>query len=324
MNYNDLQEAVWRFLGNHDTANRVDWRRQEIRDAINMALDEIGTIAPFLWPLNRESTVSLVAGTATYTLDDWCQRALAFWTSDTSAHKIRYNNPRNADRNGMRNTNAAFGTLGPYDLTWAPRNTAAALAGAAASATEGGLTITGLTGLASTHVGRMIRLNGEDQDYKIVSISVTTATVDKKIKSRLTGLGTTGLGGNYSAVRWEIGPVGRLQIQILPTPTVTKTINYRFYALPRRLLNNDETPELPTEYHHLLWKGALRWITGFNEDQNNYSMFKAEYEQGIEMLKRQDQEDMDSEDSPHYDSTLDQYVGGLPVDVSFRTWPRIP
>src|SRR3990167_4945374 len=129
MNFSDLQEACWRFLGQHDTGNRIDWQRQEIKDAINRTQYEVHQAAPWLWQSVRESSLALVNGTATYALNDWCARPLAFWTADSTAHKVMFRQPRIADRDGSRNSSASFGSLGPYEFVWTPRSTSAVLAG---------------------------------------------------------------------------------------------------------------------------------------------------------------------------------------------------
>lgn len=322
MNFNDLQEACWRFLGQHDTGNRVDWQRQEVRDAINNTQLELHSAFPWLWQSVRESTLSLVNGTATYALNDWCLRPLAFWTEGTAAHKVMFRQPRIADRDGSRNTSQSFGSLGPYELCWTPRSTTAAVSGTAGATTEGSATITKTAGTdwASAHVGRMLRLKGESEDYSISAVaSATSLTADRVFRGRITGLGTTGVSANYSAVKWEIGPPGRFQVKFLPAPTTSVTVYYRYIALPRRLVNADETPELPEEHHDLLWKGGLRMLSALKEDDASWQRFTAEYGAGVELLERRNIDDIDSEDAPHFETTLnnDAYQG-LPNDAHFR------
>ena len=304
MNFNDLQEACFRFLGLHDSAQRPDWRRQEVKDALNTSLDEVASQPPFLWNLVREADLSVVASTSVYTLDDWVAKPLFIWKSDTG-HKIRFINYRLSGRDHSRYPNAVPASLGPWELTWYPRSSAL-LSGTAASATEAATSVTGLSGLTDANsVGRMVRLNGEDGDYKVLSqTGGTAATVDRAVRSRLTGLGTTGVGAGYTSVRWELSPRDRFCIKFLPTPAEASTVRYSFLALPRRLVNASDTPEIKEGFHHLLWKGALCKLGAFGEDDASYQRFKGEYEQARDELRKADNDESDSEDSPYFESLL--------------------
>lgn len=321
MNLLDLQEICYRHLGlavsSPGSSSIPLWRVQEVRDAINATIEEIAASSPFLWNLVREGTVSLVAGTSVYYLNDWCRRPLMLWTEDSSAHKVRFTNYRMSSRDGSRNSNATYGTLGPWELTWYPRNTDAVLSGAAASATEDATSITGLAGLTDAMIGRMIRLNGEENDYRIVSHTTTACVVDRKVKARVSGVSTTTSGG-YSSVKWEIGPPGRYRFTIRPTPNVAGTLYYSYVALPRKLINANETPEIPDMFHHLIWKGAVSKVALFDKDQTTYGLFQPEYQAGLESLRQQDQDDADVEDGPHYESSLRTDPRMLPQDVYYR------
>lgn len=309
MNYVSLQEEMWTALGLHDPAQRLDWRRQKIKDALNTVLVEIADACPYLWNLVRESTLALVASTGTYYLNDWCRRPMSFYTTDSAAHKVASRHPRNADRDGSRSTTLSIsGTNGPWQLTWTPHNTSGAKTGAAASATEGATSITGLSGLAAVDVGRMIRLNGEENDYQIVSQATTSCVVDRAVRARLTGLGTTGVGAGYTSVRWEIGPPGRYRVQILPAPSEAYTLPYRYLAHPRKLVNTDETPELPEEFHHLMWKGALRLIGLHSDNDKKVALYGAEYAAALDLLRQRDQDLVDVEEGPHYESLDDVWT----------------
>ena len=324
MNLGDLEEAVWRSLGLHDQGNRLDWRRQEIRDALNMALDEVSQAGPLTFSLMREGAIALVAGTDTYALDDWTKRPIGFYTTDAAAHKVMMRLPRAADRDGSRAGNAVFGALGPWQLTLAPRSSTAAKSGDAASAAEGSVTVTKVGGVAwstVTDVGRMLRLNGENGDYKITAVAgANSLTVDRPVRGRLAGTNVTGVGVGYTTKRWEIGPPGRFQIQILPKPSEARTLPYRYQAQPRRVLSASDTPELLEEYHHLLWKRTLHWISGFNEDDASYARFAQEYGAALQELRLRDADDMDSEESANYESMLDG--GNMPRGLPNDAWSR--
>ena len=306
MNYTHLQESIWRALGLHDSGQRQDWQRQEIRDSINTIYQRLANIRPFLWQLTRETTVSIVSGTSTYRIDDWCVRPLSFYVVGEQARDVVFRNPRNVDRDGSRNTNLVA-SLEPWELTWTPANSTSARSGAAAAVTEAATSVTGLTGLTSADVGRMILINGEPGDYEITAQASTSCTIDKAFKGYLTGLGTTGAASNYSSKKWQIGPPGRYQIQVIPTPAAAATLSVRYQRKPRRLILDDDTPEIMEEYHDLLWKGAYCLLSGLKKDDLSYGMFKGEWIEGWNELKSVDELQLwEDQDQVYYESMLDQ------------------
>lgn len=321
MNKNDLMERLWSMLGQHETGQRPDWRTQHLSDALNLKLEEVASANPFLWELVRESTLSIVAGTSDYTLDDWAMRPMQFWTEGTSAHRVAARNYRITTRDGSRNSGSAYTTNGPFEYVLLPRSTTAGSSGTAASSTYASTTITksGGTDWTSADIGKMIRLNGEENDYKITAVGgVTSLTVDRATRGKLTGQGTSGTPSNYSSVKWEISPPGRCRIKILPTPTSASTVYYSYVAYPRRLINATDVPEISDNFHHLLWKGAIAECGAFNEDPGVYQIYKAEYEQALQGLKDSNREDQDVDEPPYFATQLDCDVRGFPRDVAFR------
>ena len=308
MNQTQLEEEVWIFFGLHDAGQREDWMRQKIRNALNIAQRRVANAAPYLFSMVYESTISIVSGTSTYGGSDWVKRFLSFWTIGDGAHKVHYKMPRNVDRDGSRNTNLVFGSQGPYILTHAPRTKTATVSGTAASATEGATSITGVSGLgsASAYVGRMVQLNNDGNDYKISAHTATTITTDKAIRSPMTGLGVTGLGSGYSSVPWAVGPVGRQQVQILPAPTSSVTLYYRAQHLPRSLIGNTDVPEIDEDYHHLIWKAALKELSALVEDQKMYGIYQAEVGESLAELMRTDNDTEDSEDGIGFVSEMSE------------------
>lgn len=326
MNFADIQEETWRALGILDASNRKNWRLQKIKDSINATLNRIATSAPSIWDLTQESTFAVVAGTNTYTLNDWCKRPLSLWTEDTWAHKIYLKNPRNADRDGSRNPNLSYGGTGsPWEGVWFPRNTTAAKSGTSgangATVAEGATAVTfgaGGTALAATDVGRMLRFNGESGDYQITAQTAHGCTVDRPVVSRIQVAKNNkvdGVGAGYTALRWEIGPPLRYQFKILPTPTIATTVYYRYLMIPRVLIGGDETPQIAEEYHHLLWKGAIKECAMFAEDAQTAAGYTDEFEKQLALLNNQEQDTSDTEDTPNYDM-LDDYGG------TFRRGPN--
>ena len=325
MNFGDLQEQCWGFLGYLDTGQRLDQTRQQVKDAINAAQAEIANASPLAWGLTRESSLAIISGTALYTLDDWCERLLEMWCLDPIAQKVTLRLPRAADRIGIRSTSLGVPEGGPYEVVWYQDTTDAAKSGASGSSTgatvtEGSQSVSkGSSGTAwaASDVGRRLRFNGEDSDYKIATYSsATSITVDRPVRARIKGTGTTGVGAGYTQVRWEIGPAGLKRIQLLPSPTSSATLYYRYMVKPRRLINLDDVPEVPNEdFHHLLWKGALAHMTLLKEDLERYGAFRNEYAAALADWRRRDAEVVaDGEDRPHIrgldERTAERYLPG--------------
>ena len=176
------------------------------------------------------------------------------------------------------------------------------------------------------YAGLMLRLNGEDTDYMVTAASVsggsTYLSVDRPVRARLSGLGVTGVGAGYNAVRWEISPPGRIQIQLLPAPSVVPTIppRYRFPALPRRISNQpDFTPEFAAEHHDLLYKGAYAEIATLLEKADAYAREIATFQNALVKYKAQDLDDISAKTSPDIDTLDSPGIGyrGAPVGTDF-------
>lgn len=330
MNFQDLQEKLFYETGHPDTgADRPDYLVQQYRDALNTAQDEIAaTCAPSMDHLIREAALAIVSGTQDYLLGDWVQRPLSMWTEDQFAHKVRFRKALSADRDGLRNTVLVPYVLGPYEVVLLPRTNAAALSNGqgvnnGATATEGGAQIgigSNNAVLTSAVVGRMVRLNGEAADYKIVSVNSRTITIDRPIVSRIRGLGTTNVGAGYAenTTRWEIGPVGRFQVRFLPMPNMASNVKFRYMAYPRKMLSASDTPELQEDMHHLLWKGAMRALGATKQNAAMYQQYTQEFADAISLLKASDMDDVDSNDGPHCEMLGDN----IPVGVLPGTYSR--
>lgn len=324
MNFGNLLERLWTVTGypNPSSGNREDWRFQQYKDNINATLDEIvKTNAPRIFSLQRESSFNLVPGTSLYTLDDWVARPLSLYTTDVAAHKLVMIRPRRADANGWRNPFYSFPPLGPYTFTDGMRTSAALVTGASgastgASCTNGDSAVTlGTSGPTlptdSTYVGRMVRFNGESNDYKIVSTAAHGITVDRPILGQCIGVGHTGVGQNLANVRWEISPPGRMRVQVLPMPSTVKTVYYRFAALPRKLVELDDTPEIHEEYHELIWKGALRLVAATKQNAENYGLWAGEFAAAMKALQNADDDEFDSDEGPKREMIADHIPPGI-------------
>ncbi len=310
-------------------ASFPDYRLQEYRDAVNQTVDEVmAAMSPSSFNLVKQTTFATVSGTSTYLLDDWAQRILDIYSVDTNyTYQLTYIRPHNADKSGIRNPNIQ--SIGRYAYTDGMRTSTAFASGAAGATTgatsAGTVDVTlgsGIT-LASTWVGKMFRLNGEDEDYKVTAINNTSkvVTLDKVVRPRMRGDGVSNAGTAYAAAtcRWEVGPAGRLQIQILPTPTEIRTLSVRYMSLPRRLIADSDTPEIASEYHHLIWKGALRIVGASKSNADNYQIWSNEFQNAIQSFKKGDVDDQASTDSPPIERLCDKgFLGAAPYGAYTR------
>ncbi len=322
MNYSQLRETLWRNLGYQQTNQRPDYLLQEIRDNLNDTLREISEATPYLHYQVRETTLAVVSGTSTYTLDDWCKKPLAFWTEDENGHKVYMLSARELDRSGAKASGAVGGSAGPYQVTWYPISSAsksgASGASTGATVSEGATSITfgsSGTSFASTDTGKMIRLNGEDMDYTFTYVSAHAGTLDRAYRARVTGNGVSGAGSGAANVRWELSPAGRYRITLRPTPAANITLYYRYVRHHQRLLNDDDVPELPSEFLPVLTDGALARNTIFLEkNPNAAAAFLRRYKEGLGMIASRDVTDEDEEFQSYYESPIRTSGMGSPYN----------
>ena len=350
MNFISLQEKCWEVLGSYDNSDRPDYRRQQIRDAINQAQDELANNRATYRRLVRENMITMIPAQATYILDDWTRYVLELYTTGIAAHKVEMLLPRYADRSGYRIPVYGYGQFAPYHYTQAPKTPNALYSGATATVAANGTVVTLTDGAAAvaaslatggvSMVGRMLRLNGEDGDYRIVTVTPATpptVTVDRPVMPRISGPGfNNGVGGGmavqtgacvYSAGGfagnpWQVSPPGRLSLQLLPAPTIGATTwYYRCVASPRRLLNDTDVPEIDDDFHHLLWKGALRSLHNTDENNDAYQRAINEFGSAMNDLDQRDSDEFqDSEGRPNADTSLNnnRVPIGVPPGVVFR------
>jgi hypothetical protein len=322
MNFNQLIETVWDHMGVQSAGDRRDCTLQAIRYGINQSLMELSRSMLSLGYLRREKTITLVAGTATYQLDDWCRVLHSLYTTDSNAGKVHFRQEKIADIEGLRSSSLSLASGGPYDAIMWERTLTAAKSGTVGAISEAGTAFTKTGGsdlVSADDVGKMMRFKGEDTDYAISAVGgVNACTIDKAHRGFLTGNGTSGAASNYSGVKWEVSPPGRIRFRFLPAPAASGTMYYRGTFYPRRLVNADETPELLDDYHDLLWKGALKHVGLRGKDWEAVAGFHREYQTALESLKatNADQES-DVHDRPVIESLLNgqpdlsKYSGGV-------------
>lgn len=327
MNFGDLQESYRRFLGFPISTEVPDWQTQQIKDDLNHSLDEIVNSTQYLWHHVRESTFATVDGTSTYNLNDFCIKPLSFWTEDSTAHEIAFIDPREVDRNGAKNSNAAYVTTGPFEISWYPATSTAGSSAIAGSTgidtTEGSAAVTksGGTAWASTDVGKSIRINGEDMDFTVSAFTnANSITISRLYRARLTGVGQTGVGSALDNKSWEIQPPGIYRVQIRPTPTAAKTIYYRYVKRHSRMLNTDDVPDLPDRYHQAILDGAILRSAKFAENPDAYQLYSRRWDESVLMMIKEDRIDMAMRTQLTYASPMavQTYRRKLPPDVYFR------
>lgn len=266
-----------------------------------------------------------------YHLDSQVDHVLEMWTEGQTAHRVTIRGYKASTREGLRNSTWAPATVGPYQVSWLPRSTIGFYdfgAGAAygATAAEGGINVSfgaSSNALGSALVGMILKLNGEDGDYKILTQNgAHAATVDRPIRSRMAGsMLTNGAGPGYTNVRWQIGPRGTPKIRVLPPPSLTANLYYSAYDVPRRLLNVDDEPEIPTKYHHLLWKGAMRILALENVKPDMYQMYANEYDKALAMFRKADEDEQSAIDGPSmYLASSSEQVGVRQPGQFFRDY----
>lgn len=320
MNLGNLLERMYQAHGYPDTSStRTAASLQTYKDLINQVQDEIcATCSPSLDFLTREVTLTVTAGTTDYLISDWCQRPLSVVES-TYGRRIPCRRMINVDEDGSRNPQlTGISTLEQYVPVI--RTSTAVLsnkAGATTGATAAEGTYTAAIGsandvLTSASVGRMMKFNGESGDYKILSVSSRTATLDRPIISRVSGTGpSTTAGSGYAAAscRWEIGPKGRYWIRFLPS--IGNSPIVRYMAYPRKLLSLTDEPEFQEDMHHLIWKGAMLAMGAQKENDRQYQIWSNEYEKAIALLKKSDADDASSNDGPTVERLEDWIPSGV-------------
>ncbi|MDI6787555.1 MAG: hypothetical protein QME51_04215 [Planctomycetota bacterium] len=114
--------------------------------------------------------------------------------------------------------------------------------------TNNSASVTGTnTAWDSTLVGMVFKVTGDGVEYKISSVTNATTLVLSKVYNGTTSASTT----------YVIGPVGTEQIEVDPLPDKIMQLKYKAIIRPLRLINNNDVPELPEQWHWLLIEGGL-------------------------------------------------------------------
>jgi hypothetical protein len=320
VNFNELIETVWDQLGYQADGTRLACTLQAIRRGINTAYDECAEKSFALESLKRESSISLVADQSVYLLNDWVRRLVSLKTI-TNAHKIPLHTGKIVDHEGMRESTIALSS-GPWDAMRWERTTTAAKEGTNGSLAEAGTAFTQTGGddlVSAEDVGRMLRMKGERNDYKITVVGgVGAATIDRAHRGLLTGNGAGAANhaaSDYSGERWQVGPPGRVRIKLLPAVSAATTLYFDAIWQHRTLINPWDEPEIPENFRHLLWKGCLKYMALRDSDAQMAQVWIQEYEAAMERYEQRDgDEGEDEEVKPRILSTLHSGVGASRFD----------
>lgn len=323
MNYGDIQGYIQRHMGHPTSSIIEDQVRQEIRDAVNAAMDEaIAEMQPYFWAHVKESSISVTSATDIYTLNDRCIIPLTFWTADERARKIDFIDPREMDRNGLKNSNASQSYA--EAITWYEPTTTAGSSGdagatAGISITSGttAVTKTGGTAFASTDVGKLLRINNEIDIPISAYTSANAITLERAYLGRIDGTDQDNSPASLTQVAWQISPPGRYRVRIPPAPTVGETIYYRYARAHAPLLNSTDIPDLPAKYHMILVWGALANISLYRKDPQSHGEYFARYQRLLDKMKRENDDSVGSRTKLTYESTFNRAMLYRPIDSDY-------
>mgnify|MGYP001565850289 CR=1 FL=1 len=295
MNLGDMVESVFRMAGKHDASQRLNCDRQEIIDKINFAQLDLAMQLPYACNMRREGTLSIASGTTTYALDDLCAYPLDFKCIGVSNdYRLTGINPQRGYIESARFLTQ--GPDGPLEFLTGPRSTAAVIStelddAVAEAATSINIEASGLT---SAHVGRRVEFQGESGDYRIASISDTnTAVLDRPVRGRMTGRGTTGVGTGYADnTPVRIGPAGCITITPRPAPTSSVTWNYLYVKRPDWMQTGTDIPEIPNQYHEALVSFACAQYLKYLGTLDKAVAYQADYQRSVDKMMKRDQDDV--------------------------------
>jgi hypothetical protein len=302
MNFEDMQEAVWRAYGRqHSSTNtRKDYELQECKDSLNAALDEIFNAHSYYWSYVRTGAIAFDDGTAVYALDDFCRKVIDWYTVDEGGYsgQVKFMLPSQLEDAGLRTVNSS--SFHPT-ITWYAPRLAALSSGTNGAINEGSKVFTSAgASFTSSLVGKKIIINGRDNRLKVATVdSNTQVTLDREWRGQLRGIGTTNVPANITGASYEIGPVGTKQIEVLPTSASIGTIYYRYVAEHPKLLSPTDRPDfLPEQFHSILVDGGISRMARFAvEDQGRFASYFASYQRGLEYIRTQDETVFPSNDT---------------------------
>lgn len=167
-------------------------------------------------------------------------------------------------------TSRAYKLIGQTTVDYYNTGTVSAVSG---SAFVKGVTTT----WTSAMVGMGFKIDGDDNEYIITAVSAVSAlTLEKNYSGSTTSAGT-----------YHIGAVGCEQIQLYPIPAIAHQVRYKCIARPKKLIRDNDIPELPPQWHYLLVLGGYyRVIPERETDITMIQLARDDYYKAVEEMKK--------------------------------------
>lgn len=235
-----------------------------------------------------DGEISVIPGTTRYSLDSRMVQRLGAWNTDPNSYpsiKIEVITEDDADRIGLRNPNFRAGSPLYAYIVPAPPHNEPLFDGSGADATEGAYTISIATadadGIDSTAVGYEIFLNNEDAAYIVTNVNTSgdpvVITVDRPIRSRVSGDETGHVGDGYADVPWYVRRYGAQRIDILPEPMMPFTLRYRYMQVPLWMQSDTDRPSMPDNWHDALVYKASALVATIQEKMDVAAAWEAKW-----------------------------------------------
>lgn len=167
------------------------------------------------------------------------------------------------------------------------------------SGSAGGTTLTGVS-TAWTSVDGLtkgIKIRIGDYTYTIKSVDTALQlTIYEPLET------TVAAGTSY------IINLNNILVKFSYPPDTSIGIPYRFFRVLPPLVNDWDESELPEKYHRLLVEGACKRAFIYQFDANKYNLAKAEFNEGLLLMKRDDNQTAVMKNVLRSDDELEEYA----------------
>ena len=136
-------------------------------------------------------------------------------------------------------------------------------------------TVTGV-GTAWTSVPGL----GKRSRIRVGSSWYTVNTVDTATQITIYEAATVTAGTSY------VVSLDNIVVQLYNIPNAARHLYYRYFRLPAPLVNDYDSPDMPSDYHHLLMWGALSEILSQKGDINKAeNVYESRFLNGLQQMK---------------------------------------
>lgn len=272
--FSSLKTRVMRHLD--ETATTAPTTDALVEELLNAANQQRAIEYPWefmLWP--EEVSLSVVAGTKDYALHQEFQRPLYFWDATLERYleevPQRMLTPEHHAGNGGDLPEVRFIYGG---LSCVRRQPA-------------GSPVTAVSTSASDSSTQWVLLKGEDASGDVVVESLTlngttpvvgTLTFDRLLdvtkSDELLGTLTLKDASDNTLLTLNPSEMGRQyrQLSLLVTPTAARTVRYRFFRQPLKMVNDFDKPSIPGAHAQLLVWDTLVMLGGYLTDVNSQTL----------------------------------------------------